>query len=1310
MQKWSSNFKEKMASIRTIQMEQSVRRRRLNPLHDAEQHVELKIDKPGLIEQFINSYKGRGVIATKVFKQGDFVLEYRGKLCKEDSILQKNKYSDTEEVFLFDFQWQGNGWCVDASVEDKSLGRLVNDDHQRPNCKMKTVEVEGLPHLCLFALRDIDPGEEITYNYGKANWPWRKKVKSTGEVHEQNTDHQDDTEVKSTGEVHEQNTDHQDDTEVKSTGEVHEQNTDHQDDTEVKSTGEVHEQNTDHQDDTEVKSTGEVHEQNTDHQDDTEVKSTGEVHEQNTDHQDDTEVKSTGEVHEQNNDHQEDTEVKSTGEVHEQNNDHQDDTEVKSTGEVHEQNNDHQDDTEVKSTGEVHEQNADHQDDTESLTRKLQQHCSNSLYSHKKAEMEQNTKERKTTMMLVKRAKLAQELAELDALLNSQLDSPHNVGSRLSSQPLLSSDNSVLKKSMTNDTSDCGQLALKRLKTVSSAFATTSSVSHESGNQLVESSHKKSLRKKQATIYMETCSDWSDCTDYSDADYAPDSEESSAQDEDACLYPTAKKPLRSLRYPLLSPVKQDDGSESSIGEKMAKSPKKRTSSTPTKRKFSIDSPNSNVSTPKKSRFEQISHSIKVLPPSKSGGCRVYNKRNYCLYCLQPTSKLARHLETVHKNVEDVALAFQYPKNSKERRNKLNILRRRGNFAHNASVVKKGAGELQACYRPKKLKDAFDFIHCYHCQGLYAKKTLWKHMRRCPAKNNSDDESSTGKHRVRSKCALKTAVPHDIGEGLKSVISCMKYDKVTQLIQNDKQLLQFGQHLYDLNGSRKNRHDYIRQRLRELGRLLLTAQKSTPIQKAEELIYPANFNHLISAVKELAGYNPTNNTFRKPTLALKIGNSLGIICELVETDNLSSVDGDSSLVRFAREFKTIKNFRWKGLITRGATTTMTESKWNSPQILPLTEDVKRLDSHMENVKAIAEKMLRSSPTASNYAMLAKVTLAQVIIFNRRREGEVSRMELSTFKERKKSEINEDMAACLTPLEKKMCDFFTRVEIRGKRGRGVPVLLKPSMVSAMELLVESRESCCIPKDNVYMFARPGALSAYRGGECIQKFARECHAKNPDVLTSTRLRKHIATMSQVLNLQENEADQLANFLGHDIRVHRQYYRLPQGTLQLAKMSKVLLALEKGTLSLYKGQALDDIEIDPEERVDLQELDSSSDENDTSLSREAMEVTKAQENEAIENDDDVEPETSSSVTIRSPLKHGNRGNPKQKWEDSEVRAVERHMMRFIHTCKVPQKMDCIRCINAEPYALKNRNWTGVKNYVRNRITALKRKACAKD
>lgn len=75
--------------------------------------------------------------------------------------------------------------------------------------------------------------------------------------------------------------------------------------------------------------------------------------------------------------------------------------------------------------------------------------------------------------------------------------------------------------------------------------------------------------------------------------------------------------------------------------------------------------------------------------------------------------------------------------------------------------------------------------------------------------------------------------------------------------------------------------------------------------------------------------------------------------------------------------------------------MKVSKWNAPQLLPFTEDVKRLDYHMENVKVVAERMLKLSFRKKNYAALAKVTLAQVIIFHRRREGEVSRMECEHF---------------------------------------------------------------------------------------------------------------------------------------------------------------------------------------------------------------------------------------------------------------------------------------------------------------------------
>ena len=32
------------------------------------------------------------------------------------------------------------------------------------------------PILCLFAIRDIIPGEEILYDYGEANYPWENEV------------------------------------------------------------------------------------------------------------------------------------------------------------------------------------------------------------------------------------------------------------------------------------------------------------------------------------------------------------------------------------------------------------------------------------------------------------------------------------------------------------------------------------------------------------------------------------------------------------------------------------------------------------------------------------------------------------------------------------------------------------------------------------------------------------------------------------------------------------------------------------------------------------------------------------------------------------------------------------------------------------------------------------------------------------------------------------------------------------------------------------------------------------------------------
>ncbi|XP_016300861.1 N-lysine methyltransferase KMT5A-A-like [Sinocyclocheilus anshuiensis] len=152
---------------------------RISTLKDAIHHVVTKSDQTKLEVHYINAVKGRGLFAKGSFCKGDFIVEYRGEMMER----RRKLYHPSCAVFLFQFKWRGKTWCIDASSEDGSFGRLVNDDHQHPNCKMKKIYVNGKPHLCLFALKDINEGEEITYDYEGDDCPWRtqKSIRAAGD-------------------------------------------------------------------------------------------------------------------------------------------------------------------------------------------------------------------------------------------------------------------------------------------------------------------------------------------------------------------------------------------------------------------------------------------------------------------------------------------------------------------------------------------------------------------------------------------------------------------------------------------------------------------------------------------------------------------------------------------------------------------------------------------------------------------------------------------------------------------------------------------------------------------------------------------------------------------------------------------------------------------------------------------------------------------------------------------------------------------------------------------------------------------------
>ena len=95
-------------------------------------------------------------------------------------------------------------------------------------------------------------------------------------------------------------------------------------------------------------------------------------------------------------------------------------------------------------------------------------------------------------------------------------------------------------------------------------------------------------------------------------------------------------------------------------------------------------------------------------------------------------------------------------------------------------------------------------------------------------------------------------------------------------------------------------------------------------------------------------------------------------------------------------------------------------------------------------------------------------------------------------------------------------------------------------------------------------------------LKKFCKEAGVVKAELITSTNLRKYLATVSQVVCLSNEELEWLCNHLGHSINVHRNFYRLQESTLELTKISKLLLAVDEGSVHDLAGKDLNDSFVD--------------------------------------------------------------------------------------------------------------------------------------
>lgn len=235
--------------------------------------------------------------------------------------------------------------------------------------------------------------------------------------------------------------------------------------------------------------------------------------------------------------------------------------------------------------------------------------------------------------------------------------------------------------------------------------------------------------------------------------------------------------------------------------------------------------------------------------------------------------------------------------------------------------------------------------------------------------------------------------------------------------------------------------------------------------------------------------------------------------------------------------------WDLYVSHCARTNLVGDKWNKKEMIPLTEEVMKLQKMIKCEGEKAKQQLLEGPNPLTFKTLSECIISQVILFNRRRQGEAAKMHLQTYMNRSNEGPSEEVMQCLSQMEMNLSEEFTRFVIRGKQGQKVPVLLTKEMTESLGFLVDRRGmDIAILDSNKYVFARLNSDTYLRVSDCLRKYAAASGAKRPETLTSTQLRKHIATLSQIMSLKENKQDQLAKFMGHDIRVLREYHRLTE------------------------------------------------------------------------------------------------------------------------------------------------------------------------
>ena len=166
-------------------------------------------------------------------------------------------------------------------------------------------------------------------------------------------------------------------------------------------------------------------------------------------------------------------------------------------------------------------------------------------------------------------------------------------------------------------------------------------------------------------------------------------------------------------------------------------------------------------------------------------------------------------------------------------------------------------------------------------------------------------------------------------------------------------------MFAKNGHLVQQHQYIKQKVRELGRFLLQIRElDVSVQMLKDCIDPTKFSLVVNAVKRISGYMEGAGKYTTPSLALKLGHSLKKSAQYVKSEALQCQDNE--MKNRAAAFFELCQVEWSSEVSSQALTTLHEKAYNKPKRIPLAKDIKCLNTYLDGkASEFSEKLGKRS---------------------------------------------------------------------------------------------------------------------------------------------------------------------------------------------------------------------------------------------------------------------------------------------------------------------------------------------------------------